>query len=205
VFKVMTLAVISLIALVATTAIAEHGKGHAVASPGPNVPDVVLYSKGEPVDIGTAAVTLAEARRVATRTEFEQAVGAQSVIVLDRSAMSDIDPQFLHAKLAAGLPIFGLNVPRANLDKAAGFVDSLIARDPMMAAERPFAAPPAGPFYSFVWMSQIAPNGAWWSDDGEKDFGSQLFAPDLNNHVLQAQRLAVLGESEIVPLEQLAK
>lgn len=203
--KVTTLAVISLVALVATMAIVEHGNGHAVAAPGPTVPDIVLYSKGEPVGIGDGAAALVKARRVASRAEFEQAVGTQSVIVIDSSAMADIDPQFLHAKLAAGLPIFGLNVSRADLDKAARYVDSLSARDPMFAAERPFAAPPPHPFYSFVWMSQIAPNGAWWSDDGEKDFGSRLFAPELNSHVLLAQHLAVLGSSEIVPLEQLAK
>jgi hypothetical protein len=189
--------VVALAAAIAVTA--RDSGGPAGAAPGAQV---VLFSKGEPQNIGDAAAQLAAARRVSTFDEFKSVIGADTALmIIDRSAFPEADTAFLRQQVTSGIPILGLNVNRRDLEAATDFVNLVGGINPLFKEYYRESDACTAPCYSFLYRSRsVHPVGHWGG--GQQDFKDGLFSAKLTQLTLASQGLIEDDSGRAIPLEQ---
>jgi len=119
-----------------------------------------------------------------------QITGDTTAIILDKTSLQDLDPQFLKEQLQAGISFIGLNVPISELAAATSFAETIFVEFPGGERRRhtmgdlPMLTqkPPEEPFYSAL---NLTPLGAPYFRSGmlQKTFNDGLFAADLKRHL----------------------
>ena len=190
--------VATLAAVIAVTS--RDPSDRAGAAPGA---EVVLFSKGEPQNTGDAGAQLAAARRVASSAELESAVGPETaLIVIDSSALPELDTTFLRQQITSGIPIMGLNVPRSDLETATDFLNVVGGINPLFKEYYKESDRCDAPCYSFLYRSRSIHPVAHWGG-GQQDFKDGLFAMKLTQLTLASQGLIEDDSGRAIPLEQL--